>query len=116
MLLTSAAYVILSFTVLTRSFISSALLKELKYPGNLLTRPMFAIRNNADITFKDRLRPIEIRSVVEILSVEIQALSELQQLSELLDQGHTSKSRLAGSHQSIWKSSHTRKIFLQGHL
>lgn len=33
------------------------------------------------LTFEDRFRPIEIRRVIEILSVEDQTLSELQQCS-----------------------------------
>ena len=43
-------------------------------------------KTNFTLPFQDRLIPVEVRSLGEVLPVQIQTLTEAQQLAQLFDQ------------------------------
>ena len=83
----SAAYVILSFTARVRALTSNAAFKELKYPISAVHRQSRVKRRESvpPLSFQYRVIPVEIWSLGEVLPVQVQALSETQQLAQFLD-------------------------------
>lgn len=80
----------MSFTERLLARTSRALFSWLKYPAcTIIVRTVFYSPGRAfsDMrrTFKNWLGPVEIRSIIEVLPVEVQSLPKLQQRSQFLD-------------------------------
>ena len=68
------------------------------------------------VTFQYRVVPVKVRSLGEVLSVQVQALSEAQQLSQLFDERAPAHARFPRLLQSQRERGHRGEVVLERSL